>query len=154
MNDDERADDITARVREALDGITPGEWESYSVPGDRTEAPYSAVEIGDHEVALRWLNGSAIDAAFIAAAPALVADLLAEVRRLEAERDQWQQRTFSAIATSLNEQRHSGAHAAIERVRALHQPEHGGRDSWFCQECGDHDPLWPCETVRALDGDA
>lgn len=37
------------------------------------------------------------------------------------------------------------AEAAIERVRALHQPIHGDA----CSECDDM--LYPCPTIRALD---
>jgi hypothetical protein len=53
---------------------------------------------------------------------------------------------------------------AIERVRALHQPEDvqftGGRVVTLCIHCNTGDPYvtvsmdWPCPTLAALDGTA
>ena len=41
------------------------------------------------------------------------------------------------------------AEAAIARVRALHVDEYG-----LCGECiGSHGVLWPCPTIRELDGE-
>jgi hypothetical protein len=40
------------------------------------------------------------------------------------------------------------AHAAIARVRALHVRDHHKKP--FCEEC---DRVWPCPTIRALEGE-
>jgi hypothetical protein len=80
-------------------------------------------------------------------------------------------RTIAAIAKAagrdietpqwlLHYQRVEQAEAAIERVRALHQPIAGEADTQWCQVCSqeEHQPQpigwwvpWPCPTLQALD---
>ena len=77
--------DLTDRARELLDriqGFAHDEWDSYTVPDAPREPGYTAVAIGDHEIKLRWLEGAALVAEFIAATPDLVRALLAEIDRL------------------------------------------------------------------------
>lgn len=76
----ERGSDAVERAQTALDGITPGPWITF--PGWHPEIHQEAAP--DRMVALAVVRSSkSADAAFIAAAPTLVADLLAVIDRLE-----------------------------------------------------------------------
>ncbi|MGP5931643.1 hypothetical protein [Corynebacterium glyciniphilum] len=61
-------------------GTTPGPWEAYTVPGDRTTADYVAVSLGDREMVVPPRNGgmgTALDAHLIAAGPDMRATIAA-----------------------------------------------------------------------------
>jgi hypothetical protein len=54
--------------------------------------------------------------------------------------------------------RKEGADDLAQRIRELHKPQVPGLEGTFCQECyGDNDfgvwGHWPCETIKALDGE-
>lgn len=76
--------DLTDRAEQLLAGITPGPWDA-----DKARDGYMSITSPNGPVV--WATGQPgsganifdRDAAFIAAAPTLVADLLAEVKRLE-----------------------------------------------------------------------
>ena len=89
-------------------------------------------------------SGMATDAAWRA-----VSALRARAERAEAE----VQRLHRVIAESLPyidfAEQFAQAEAAIKRVRALH--EFDGVHS--CLGCRDNAP-WPCDTIRALEGDS
>jgi hypothetical protein len=91
--------DIREQARQALDGITPGPWKWYDdrhhtlegrggVP-DVYEYDTEVLEIGHHgECGCRSaceleVDIAPVDAEFIAAAPTLVAGLLAELERVD-----------------------------------------------------------------------
>lgn len=75
--------DLTDRAEQLLAGITPGPWDA-----DKARDGYMSITSPNGPVV--WATGQPgsganifdRDAAFIAAAPTLVADLLAEVKRL------------------------------------------------------------------------
>lgn len=76
-------DDVTERAKRLLDAATPGPWEVRIGPGDVT------AEIGAHEPLMvsEWFRRrdrkqAIYDAELVAAAPTLIADLVAEVERL------------------------------------------------------------------------
>lgn len=83
--------DITDRAERLLAGITPGPWDA-----DKARDGYMSITSPNGPVV--WATGQPgsganifdRDAAFIAAAPTLVADLLAEVKRLDNEVDERQ----------------------------------------------------------------
>lgn len=67
----------------------------------------------------------------------------------------WRERAF------MERERAEKAEAAIERVRALHVPVERGYlpGDLGCQECGiSYDSEvwthWPCDTIKALDGES
>ena len=96
--------DIVARAEALLAGVTPGVWE-WSMNGDDYDSLYTdtmpesnSIEgikrvIEPWSAEMPWVSAWAnianpADAAFIAAAPALVRDLVAEVTRLRAIGDE------------------------------------------------------------------
>jgi len=81
--------DLTTRARALLDGITPGEWTLYArdIDHEKTFDDFLGFDIDGPPEAARGQFASRADAAFIAAAPDLVRDLLARVAQLELERD-------------------------------------------------------------------
>ena len=55
---------------------------------------------------------------------------------------------YAVMIEILQVRKATPAEAAIARVRALHREEYGG-----CAECThESSVLWPCATIRALDG--
>lgn len=71
-------------------GTTPGPWEAYTVPGDRTTADYVAVSLGDREMVVPPRNGgmgTALDAHLIAAGPDMRATIAAMEWQYGVERD-------------------------------------------------------------------
>ena len=51
---------------------------------------------------------------------------------------------------------YSHANAAIQRVRNLHRQINGPYDDLTCSECAQDEeyyPEWPCDTIKALDGE-
>lgn len=77
------------RVREAqelLGNITPGEWQAFDDDGTASESPHWNVRppVQDDGMSWGWRWFSKADATFIAAAPRLVRNLLAEVVSLTA----------------------------------------------------------------------
>lgn len=128
------------RLRELAENATPGPWEVdrmgdlVSVPGREKDRHGGHIFIG---TATGDATASDEDTEFIAAARNAVPALLDMLDQAEAERDR--------------------AQAALDRVRELHQ--HGG--STLGDGLEDHTPVcadcleeWPCDTIRALDGDA
>lgn len=95
-------DNLIEQAEKLLDGITPGPWEQRIGPADETHSEYfDGTLIGSGEPLHLVIAPSTVDefayivpaitgdgptssrnAEFIAAAPTLVADLLAEVKRL------------------------------------------------------------------------
>lgn len=119
MSDRDETPDVLTEARGLLARMGKAgevEWDSYTVPGDGFTAPHAAVAIGDHEVELRWLNGSALVARFIAASPDLVRRLVDEVEQIREELDTEQTR---AMRLAIRAATCDEALAAIERVREL-----------------------------------
>lgn len=96
-----------AEWRALADKATPGPWDTYMVPGTRSEEAYVAVEASETEVRIARYEGGHFDGAFIAAARTAVPALLADVERLTAERD--------ALAARI---------AAVRAVAYLYSSEH------------------------------
>ena len=86
--------DIVDRAKELLDGITPGPWRESLLDGVDYEDGSSCYRGGIYDTTAAhipvFLAAGGIDkrdARFIAAAPQLVADLIAEVERLKVRED-------------------------------------------------------------------
>lgn len=110
--------DVVARAREALDGIDPGwtfqRWGQQNQNGDW--AP-SILFDADGETLVYELPDR--EGAFIAAAPALVRDLCAEVESLRALVESGKTSTSSAVAEAAREvEARLRAEAVVEGVRA------------------------------------
>ena len=140
-------------IREALAAATPGPWDATYDPADRWTS-ITGQQYGEYvcpEVAT-CEGDVGTDAHLIANAPTWLAELLAEVDALTA--------------------RAEAAEQAIQRVRELHTPEvaydseHHDCEPSECDRAGEGKPyercahcsgfaweqLWPCSTIRALDG--
>ncbi len=72
--------DLTDRAEQMLEGITPGPWDFNEWPDQTTIDNGEGVVVAALPSCLR--TNSEADTRFIAAAPQLVADLIAEVKRL------------------------------------------------------------------------
>ncbi len=72
--------DIIDRAKGAMEGITPGEWE-WDDHFDNL-SPLWSCEMAQGYGYLSWNDGIEANARFIAAAPGLVRELIAEVERL------------------------------------------------------------------------
>ncbi|MFC0314505.1 hypothetical protein ACFQNE_01960 [Gordonia phosphorivorans] len=122
---------MTERARDLLDGITPGPWIYSDIIGTDHNVTVAAWDLARcTEAGERTPDEAEANATFIAAAPVLVADLVAEVEKL---------RSGKAVEELIGqvlgaEAEADAAAAAIERVRAL---------DCGCPCC--------CATVRALD---
>ena len=92
------------RARELLAGITPGKWEAEPWEGTARESVnVLAGSLWGPRVA--GLVGRNSDAEFIAAAPDLVRDLLAELDQARAGRDMWG-RTANALGGNMEDVGH------------------------------------------------
>lgn len=112
--------DILERAARAMTGITPGEWRSVTALGAsetgrylHPESPWRVIEgppqaIQPETLGKRFFT-HAPDADFIAAAPGLVRDLIAEVERLR---------------RPVRYMRYQGAIDQAERSRAVTTPLH------------------------------
>lgn len=110
------ADDILTRSRAqlaSLGKLADTEWDAYT-DGDNNNL-YAAVAIGDHEIRLPWLEGSALVAQFIADSPNLIRDLTNKGEKLHAVLA-GSNRRFRLLLDDRNE-----ARAEIERLHTENQ---------------------------------
>lgn len=115
-------DRIKARAAEA----TPGPWEAVSLPDAPGEPAHSEVEVGDHAIILPWLNGSGLDAVFIAHA------------RTDVDR-------LTEALESVLEDHQPVPHGAWAN----------GEDMYVCSSCPDPcdahwSAIYPCPTVSTI----
>ena len=137
------------RLRELAENATPGPWE---YPGELLGLPCTTVFAGDpkrtHAAYVAEMGPQ--DGAFIAAARTAVPALLDMLDQAEAERDKYIHLIgVLAEQVAAREANQEQVRAALDRVRELHEPQ-PGRGPTYCV-C---DEPWPCDTIRALDGDA
>lgn len=131
--------DIVQRTREALAGITPGTWEADLDPTGSTRGiwptePNEEIIIGAYVAAdgfesQDYVLGTDENLRFIAAAPDLVRELLAEVEDLEADRDTGYRNRMAEH--ELRAQRDK-ARAIVQRVRRIADD----LDAGGCVSCG------------------
>ncbi|WP_353107796.1 hypothetical protein [Gordonia sp. (in: high G+C Gram-positive bacteria)] len=115
--------DVVSRARAALDGITPGEWWVFKQSERHDDDPEWVIESNggpssDNPIGVvgHGVEQGEVDATFIAAAPDLVRDLLAEVDRL---RQQPVELSASMLADAVKaEAERDKARAAVMRVIA------------------------------------
>ncbi len=115
-----------APIKNRLAKATPGPWDAYSVPGFKSEAPYTAVGIGEKEARLVRFDGAWPDADFIANSPTDIAALVAEVERLRTQ---------------------------IDAAREHHIPVDVNLYAATVKECCVCPGPWPCPTIKALGGE-
>jgi hypothetical protein len=175
---------VSERAEAMLAKITPGPWEltppdPAGFPGDywsigtRADGLLERVNVScPNPHAHPGLATAEADARFIAAAPQLVRDLLAEVRRQpfdeiarDAARDGGRvyvddlvligRDALDRIERDRGEQtiRADALQAKIDEVRSLHHKVQGC-DDWdccaFCVECGEVGTGYPCATIEIL----
>ena len=113
-------------VRADLRRATPGPWEAGSFPDAPWDPAHSFVEIGEHEVRLDWLDGSALDALLIARAPDRL-DRMERALRSVMEAHDW--------TVHCGNVRHTRMDAMCDQCEAV------------CAACGED---YPCPTVATI----
>ena len=110
---------MTPEEAQALDpGTTPGPWEAYTVPGDRTTADYAAVSLDDREMVVPPRNGgmgTALDAHLIAAAPDMRATIAAQTWEYGVEQATGTTRWFRSKAMADAHAETYGAYLLVRR---------------------------------------
>ena len=153
-------------IRAALATATPGPWQVYESMQADTFVYGPRGILRDDIIAGPTYNRE--NAHLIAHAPEWLADLLGEVDLLRTLKHRHEQ-TITELAA-----RAEAAEQAVQRVRELHTPEvaydseHHDCEPSECDRAGEGEPyercahcsgfaweqLWPCSTIRALDGGA
>ena len=148
-------------IKERLEAATPGPWRVWRDP-DPTKVRATAVETawcygdieGDTELITDYLPTDA-DAELIANAPEDIAALVAEVERLkEAVIVEQNRRKPWVKLAHQNAQEVKRLKEQIDAVKALHVPVDRILFAKTVKACTLCPGLWPCPSIRALDGEA